>query len=216
MLGHFGVGLAAKAVCPKLKLPVLVGLAFLPDLLLWPLIAVGIESASVPENYAACRHLNFSFPYSHGLISVLAMSALAAFFTTRLLSRGFGAAAAILVSSHWVLDWMVHSTVFPLGLGQMGVVGLGLGEVVGQALVSEVALVAVGLIALTRPMPVRAKLYSIVLVSVVVGLATLAQLLSPPPPSDAMKLVALSSWGILWLLIGISGLLERLTSKPTC
>jgi membrane-bound metal-dependent hydrolase YbcI (DUF457 family) len=82
--------------------------------------ALGLEHAQVPPDFAARHYLTFTFPYSHGLVSLLLwgiiLGALLCWTDARNRSRAF-LVIATLVVSHFLLDGLVHVPELPL-LGQ--------------------------------------------------------------------------------------------------
>ena len=115
-VGHFGVGLAAKAVATRTSLGWLIGAPLLLDLL-WPVfLLLGWESVRIDPQATVVTPFDFvSFPISHSLLSATGWAALAAlaYWTV---SRYWTGAVAIggCVLSHWVLDWIVHQPDLPL------------------------------------------------------------------------------------------------------
>jgi hypothetical protein len=155
--GHCAFGLAAKPLCPKLPLGVLIAAPLLLDLLAIVLGFAGIEG------------VQRGFPWSHGLAAAVVWSLAAgvgAAWASR--SRQAGVVNGALVLSHWVLDYVTHPIPMnsfswsarrwnygqPLApdlplLGASGPkVGLGLYNAMSacQATGLEVGLVAVGIV----------------------------------------------------------------------
>ena len=115
-VGHFGVGLAAKAVATRTSLGWLIGAPLLLDLL-WPVfLLLGWESVRIDPQATVVTPFDFmSYPISHSLLSATGWAALAALAYWKV-SRYWTGAVAIggCVLSHWVLDWIVHRPDLPL------------------------------------------------------------------------------------------------------
>src|SRR5215469_4158244 len=146
LVGHLGAGLAAKAVAPRVGLGTLVGAALLLDIILWLLVILHVEGATVPADFADRHALAFSFPWSHSLAGALVWAATAAFVWTWSGGEGryFAFAPAVIgvtVLSHWLLDVLVHPAEMPLWPGAPAV-GIGLTQ--PTALFVELALAALG------------------------------------------------------------------------
>ena len=189
--GHLGAALALGRAERRVNVGVFIAAALLLDLVLWVLILLGWESASIPADFANTHQPEFVFPYSHGLLAGVAWSALAgaAGFVAyaRLGTARWRAAALIaaVVFSHWLLDALVHQPELPL-LGPSSMkVGLGLWQSMPAALVAEAAVVAAGLwlfvpgSRLSRPKSLALTGLVILLLAFTVAGMTIA----PPPPS---------------------------------
>ncbi len=153
LVGHLGAGLAAKAVEPKLGLGTLFGAALLLDAVLWIFVLTGTEAATVPADYATRHYLYFNFPYSHSLLAALLWSVVAALawavfggqgeWSGRVFSRG-AIVIALVVYSHWALDFLVHPRQLPIAPGGP-TLGLGLWDAQPLGLEVELAIAAIGL-----------------------------------------------------------------------
>ena len=144
-IGHFALGFAAKRAAPRISLGTLFAASQLPDLL-WPvLVALGIEHVRIAPGATAFTPLEFvSYPYSHSLLFVAIWGlAFGGLYGLRL--HGFRAVAviALLVVSHWVLDWVTHRPDMPLAPGLDTKLGLGLwNSVVGTRVVESILFIA--------------------------------------------------------------------------
>ncbi|MEJ0041112.1 MAG: hypothetical protein WDM81_02265 [Rhizomicrobium sp.] len=147
LVGHLGVGLAAKAVAPRVGLGTLVACALLLDIVLWLFVTLHLEGATVPGDFPTRHMLAFSFPWSHSLIGALFWSAGAAFVWTWSGGEGkyFAFAPAVIAAttfSHWILDYLTHPPELPLWPGAASF-GLDLGQ--PTALILELVVAAAGL-----------------------------------------------------------------------
>jgi membrane-bound metal-dependent hydrolase YbcI (DUF457 family) len=144
-VGHFGVGLAAKALAPRVSLGSLFLAAQLIDLL-WPtLLLLGIERVRIAPGITAVTPLDFEhYPITHSLLGAalwaLALSVLYVFLTRY---RRGALVVFFLVVSHWVLDLIVHRPDLPLYPGSAKF-GLGLWNSVPWTLLVEFAILAMG------------------------------------------------------------------------
>lgn len=190
-LGHFALGLAAKRAAPDVSLGVLFGAAQLADIA-WPfLLAAGLEQVRIDPGNTAFTPLDFvSYPYSHSLV-LLPIWGLAAGW---LLARRRGVAiVALLVVSHWVLDFITHRPDMPLYPGGPKV-GLGLWNNVGATVAIELAMYVTGVwlyLRATRPRDGAGRWGFLVLAATLL-LIYIGDALSPdaPPSVDALIVVA--------------------------
>ena len=150
--GHFGIAFAAKPAAPKAPLLVLLVASEALDLLTIPFMGLGIErgaqySISIEEGLRIM--VPGSVPWSHGLFMSLIWSlffAAIAYLIYR--DRRTSGIVGLVVFSHWVLDFIVHSPDLPLFFEGSKVFGLGLwssgpGFIASVAL--EFVLLAIGL-----------------------------------------------------------------------
>jgi len=128
-IGHVALALGASRAAPRLNVGWLVFAAVLADFLLGIFAAIGLEHASVPTDYAHKHYLLFSFPYSHGLLTLLLWATVFGFLVSRafgLESRRVWLIAALVVLSHFLLDGLVHIAGLPLAGENSPKLGLGL------------------------------------------------------------------------------------------
>jgi hypothetical protein len=116
-IGHAAVALGASRAEPQMNVGLLVFAAFLADFLLGIFAAFGLERAHVPADFATRHYLTFTFPYSHGMVSLLVwgvlLGAMLCWLDRRNRKQAFIVVAA-LVFSHFVLDGLVHAPELPL------------------------------------------------------------------------------------------------------
>jgi hypothetical protein len=128
LVGHYGVGLAAKRFAPQTSLGTLVCAALFADLLAWALVIAGIEHFAIRPGITMTNSLDlYDYPISHSLATDFAWAALfaVAYYGIRRYWRG-SIVIFIVVSSHWVLDFIAHRTDMPLAPGVHKYYGLGL------------------------------------------------------------------------------------------
>ena len=144
-IGHFAVGFAAKRVAPRLSLAALFAAVALADII-WPfLLVLGIEQVRIDPGNTAFTPLDFvSYPYSHSLVFLvlwgIVFGSLCAWSVH---DQQVMPVAAVLVVSHWVLDWITHRPDMPLYPGSIKL-GLGLWNSVAATIAGEVPIVASG------------------------------------------------------------------------
>ncbi|MGE0638952.1 MAG: hypothetical protein AB7G12_03625 [Thermoanaerobaculia bacterium] len=199
-IGHFGVGFGAKRAAPAVSLGMLFLACQLADLI-WPdLVLLGVERVEIAPGATAVTPLDFvSYPYSHGL-ATLALWGAALGLIYHLVRRGDRRAPltlALVVVSHWLLDFVSHRPDMPLAPGLAERYGLGLWNSVAATVVVETVLFAAGIALYLRATAARDRTGVVALWSLVVFLylVSLANLFGPPPPSvGAVAWVAQSLW----------------------
>lgn len=206
-IGHFGVALAATRIAPRTPLTMLIVAAQFADIL-WPaLVLIGIEVVAIRPGVTRVTPLDFvSYPISHSLVALAGWATLiaAAYWSV---GRDIAGAIAVwlLVLSHWVLDFISHRPDMPILPGGPRV-GLGLWNSLAGTLVVETGLFAAGValyLGATRARD-RAGSYAFWILIAVLGVAYVANLFGPPPPSvgpvvitglaGAAAILALTLW----------------------
>jgi len=181
------------------------------DLVLWLLVLLGWESATIPADFIATHQPKFVFPYSHGLAASIGWSVLAGAATflwyPRVSHAKLRAAAlvAAAVFSHWLLDALVHAPELPIAGARSAKVGLWLWREMPVALAIEALVAFAGLYlfvsgaALSRPR----KVWISVLSLLVFGFTAIGMTVAPPPPSvTAMAATSLVTIVVVSLLAG--------------
>jgi hypothetical protein len=203
-IGHFALGFAAKRVAPRVSLAALFAAAQLADLL-WPvLVAAGIEVVRIDPGNTAVTPLDFvSYPYSHSL-AMLALWAFVFGLAYRAATGHNGRAVtvlALLVASHWVLDWITHAPDMPLYPGGPKF-GLGLWNSVAATLVVELAMFGAGVWIYLRSTRARDGIgrWSLVGLVLVLLVSYLLNLTGGAPPSVAAVWIVGMIGGVLLLV----------------
>lgn len=128
-IGHLAVGFAAKPVAPKVPLWALLVASEVNDLAYFGFTAMGLEQKTVTTmNFKqGVAYLTSSTnPWSHGLFMSLVMSVVgAAIAYTIWRDRRSAGVVGLVVFSHWILDFLMHSNL-PLLFYNSPLVGLGL------------------------------------------------------------------------------------------
>jgi hypothetical protein len=213
-IGHFGLGLAGKALAPRVSLATWFMSVELLDLL-WPVfLLLGWEHVRIAPGITRMTPLDlYDYPISHSLVGALAWSALFAALYGLWRSWSRWRVAALLglgVLSHWVLDLLVHRPDLPV-LPHGPYVGLGLWNLPAVEAPLEVALYAGGAILYlraTRPRQPGAAIgrYATWLLLLVLAAFWVAATLGPPPPDERSL-----AWGSLciWLFVLWAGWCDR-------
>jgi hypothetical protein len=209
-IGHFGVGFGAKPAARKTSLGTLFLASQFIDLL-WPtLLLLGVEAVAIVPGATRLTPLEFvSYPISHSLLAVAVWSILfgAAYFSIRRSARGAIVCGA-LVTSHWLLDALMHQPDLPLIPGGAARVGLGLWNHPAPAIALELLIFAGGLFLYLRSTRSLDRVGSIGLATLVAFLLLVhcSNLLGPPPPS-----VAAIAWlgHAQWLLVAWAYWVDR-------
>jgi hypothetical protein len=146
-IGHFALGFVAKKATPKTALPTLFAAAVFADVL-WPVfLALGLEQVVIDSGNTELTPLDFvSYPWSHSLLMLIIWGVAfgGLYFAATRNSRG-GWILAVLVVSHWVLDWITHRPDMPLYPGGPKF-GLGMWNSAALTWVVELAMFAVGVV----------------------------------------------------------------------
>ena len=129
-VGHFAIGLAMKARCPKVPaLPIMMGIGLL-DILHGVFILTGIDR--VTPNLERGPYLFFDLTFinwDHSLLMAVFWSLCwGAIF---LKSKQIAVIAALAVFSHFIADWPLHNNDLAFYPFSEGHLGLGLWEVLG-------------------------------------------------------------------------------------
>ncbi len=195
-VGHLAVALAGKQASPKTSLGWFIAAATMLDLL-WPIfLLAGIEHARIEPGATAFTPMVFeSYPWSHSLLmSIVWGVALAALARWRGVEVRATWVIAILVVSHWVLDFVTHAADMPLWPGNSPTFGLTLWNSIPATLLIEGALWVACLTLYLRGRRPRnwvAALAFWSLVTVVTLLWALGPWSPPPPSLSALAWVAL-------------------------
>lgn len=197
-IGHFGLALAAKRVAPRTSLALLVLAAEFLDML-WPIfLLLGLEHVRVVPGITKVQPLDFyDYPFSHSLTMGFrwAVAVGLIYFLMRRYVRGAWV-LAVLVVSHWVLDFISHRPDLPLWPGGAKV-GLGLWNSWAGTISVEALLFGIGIWLYLRSTRARDAIgrWAIWSLIALLSLGWLAALFGPPPPdTHQLAIAALVIW----------------------
>jgi hypothetical protein len=184
------------------------------DIILWLLVILHVEGATVPADFADRHALAFSFPWSHSLAGAVVWAATAAFVWTWSGGEGryFAFAPAVIgvtVFSHWLLDVLVHPAEMPLWPGAPAI---GIGLMQPTALFVELALAALGfaLFLLRSRLSLARRALVGGLTLGVAGLSIFGAT-SATPPGDLLNFAGLSLL-VLFTIVTIAAIADRKAS----
>lgn len=202
-IGHLALGFAAKRAAPRVSLAVLFSAAQLADIL-WPVfLALGIEQVRIVPGFTAFTPFDFvSYPYSHSLVFLIGWG-VAFGLAYRWLTGNRQAVGilALLVVSHWVLDYVTHSPDMPIYPGGSKF-GLALWNSIPATIVVEALMYAAGLWVYLRATEARDRIGRWGLISLAVFLIVvyLASAGTAPPSipvlyiSAIIGIIILTAW----------------------
>lgn len=203
-IGHFGAGLAAKTVAPRVSLGSLFLAAQFLDLL-WPsLLLLGVERVRIAPGATTVTPLIFEhYPVSHSLIAVIGWALLVGGAYLLIRRERIGAIVlAALVVSHWGLDAIVHQPDLPLLPGGSTVIGLNAWSSLSITLALEVPLFALGVWLYSRatsPTDATGRWGFISLVVFLLAVYAGNLFGGPPPNAEAIAWVGQLQWLlVLW------------------
>lgn len=203
-IGHFGVGLAAKRVAPRVSLGSLFLAAQFLDLL-WPtLLLLGVERVAIAPGNTAVTPLDFEhYPVSHSLLAAAGWALLVAlaFYGLRRSWRG-AIVIALLVLSHWGLDALMHRPDLPLTPFTSERVGLGLWNSLPLSVAAELSVFGAGVwlyASATRARDAIGRWGMWALFALLLAIQAGNFLGQPPPSVAAIAWVGQAQWLlVLW------------------
>jgi membrane-bound metal-dependent hydrolase YbcI (DUF457 family) len=203
-LGHLGLAFAAKRLAPRASLGTLGAASQWVDLV-WPvLVLAGIEQVSIVPGDTAYTPLAFiHYPWTHSLVTSVAWGLLLGLlYRVTSGSRRGALVVGLLVTSHWVLDWITHRPDLQLTPWTAGRVGLGLWNSVAATVLVEGTIFAGGVLLYATGTRPRRRSGSVVLWSLVAFLVAMAiaNQLTTPPGEAAVAWGTISMWLlVLWM-----------------
>lgn len=209
-VGHLALAFASKRYDPEPSLGWYVAAVVALDLL-WPLfLLLGIEHVRAEPGATAFTPLVFtSYPWSHSLLMSGVWGVILA-----LMARWRGIAPrttvllALLVMSHWILDFFTHAPDMPLWPGRSPHLGLGLWNSIAGTIVIEGAMWIAGIWLYLGPRRATRWVGPVALWSfiVVCTLMWISGPWSPPPATER----AMGWFGLIgWITVPWAALADR-------
>ncbi len=187
-IGHFAVGLGAKAAAPKASLGSLFLAAQFLDLL-WPtLLLFGVEHVEIVPGITKLTPLDFvHYPITHSLLMACVWGLL--FFGIYKITSKDTRIAIIMglcVVSHWVLDLVVHRPDLPLTLSGDARLGWGLWNMPAATFLIEGLLYVAGIYLYLKTTHAKNKagVYGFWGMTGFLALIYVANVFGPPPPNE--------------------------------
>jgi hypothetical protein len=206
--GHYGPGLAIRALRPAIPLWLLFLAVQLVDIAWAVLVLAGVEKLRIVPGITAASPLDLYYmPFTHGLVTALIWSVLAgvafkvAFrWPNWALAAWIGAA----VFSHWILDWLVHRPDLPV-YGDSMKLGLGLWQFKWLSFALEAAVLFGGLWLYLRRTVARNRIGRhgpVVFVLLMLSTQLISAVGPPPPSTTAVAVSALAAYLAFALVAG--------------
>ena len=198
-IGHYAAGLAAKKIDNRPSLGTMLMAAQFIDLL-WPIFLIlGIEKVEIEPGNTAFTPLNFThYPWSHSLTATVCWALLFGvvyYFISK--NKKGSMLLALLVLSHWLLDYFTHRPDLPLTFSETQKVGLGMWNNKILTLVTESLLFVAGIIIYLKSTKAANKKGSYLFWSFII-LITILYIMSvfgpAPTSSSAIKYSAMGQW----------------------
>ena len=209
-IGHFGLGLAAKKVAPRVSLGFLFLAAQFLDLL-WPtLLLIDVEHVEISRDPNTVIPFIFTdYPVSHSLLLVIGWGFLLGLIFWLVKKQTKNAfILGLLVVSHWFLDLIVHIPDLPLHPGNSPMMGWGLWRSKGLTALVEGSIFVLGLVIYMTTTSANNKIGSVgLLVLVILLVSTHFANIFGPPPTD-VKTVAWSAQ-LQWLFVILAFWVDR-------
>jgi len=204
-IGHFGVAFAAKKISKRGSLGTYIIAAQFLDLL-WPMLLIrDIEHVTIEPGNTEFTPLNFVYyPYSHSLVFAIIWSvAFSLFYFLLTKDKKTSVLIAVLVISHWILDWVTHRPDPPLSPWTDLKFGLGLWNNKMATLVVEVIMFIGGAwlyISATSAKNVTGQLSLWVFILFLLGIYFMNAFGHPPDSVHSIAILGLSqlllvAWG---------------------
>ena len=183
-LGHFAVGFAAKRLAPSTSLGVSFAACQWLDLV-WPVfLSTGLEEVRIRPGDTAFTPLEFvSYPWTHSLLfSCLWAIVFGVVYGFRTRKWAAARVLALIVVSHWILDWITHRPDLPLFPGSARF-GLGLWNHPPATILIELKLYACAVLVYVKTTRARTRAGWMALLALVAFqvLIYAANVLGPPP-----------------------------------
>ena len=211
-IGHYALGLAAKRLAPKTSLGTLIAAPTLADLL-WPaFLLLGWERVTIVPGPNPFLIFEFdSYPISHSLLTLVGWGLLFGVLYRMRTGYAHGAVVvALLVVSHWVLDFVTHPPDLPISPWVSGPrVGLALWDSPPATIIVEAIMFVTGIALYLKTTRARDRVgrYGLGGFVAVLVLSYAAALLSPPPSN--VRALAIGGIVFGWLFVWVAAWVDR-------
>ena len=200
-IGHFAPALVAATHKEAPSLPILFICAQLVDWAFFALILTGAEAMRMTPGISVMNPLDlYHMPYTHSLAGSAVFAVLFGTLVWLVTRNRTGALiAAVVVLSHWFLDWLVHIPDLTLA-GQPPKLGLGLWNHPMIEMPLELGLILVGLIIYARLQ--KPKTVPLAALAAVMLLLQAINWFGPPESevTTGTSLLAFFAYGLVTLL----------------
>jgi membrane-bound metal-dependent hydrolase YbcI (DUF457 family) len=209
-IGHYALGLAAKRAAPRTSLGTLFIAPTLADLL-WPiLLLLGVEHAHIePRSNPFLTLWLDDYPYSHSLFALIVWGTLCGYlYRARTGDKRAAVVIALLVVSHWVLDFVTHRPDMPFYPGSPEV-GLGLWSSPAATVIVESLMLLAGIVIYLRTTRARDGIgrWGFWGLMVLLAGSYYSTLFTPPPPS--MNALAIGGIIFAWVFVLFAWWVDR-------
>jgi hypothetical protein len=213
-VGHYAAALAAKAVEPRAPLWTLIAGAQLIDIGWAGLVMAGVEKIRFNPDLPGSPLELYHMPWTHSLPAVLVWSLAALALCRWVLRLPWGAcvAVALVVFSHWALDFLVHRPDLELWFGGPKV-GLGWWDYPDAEKTLEMGLIALtgGAWLWSRGAWSRSPWPALAFIAFLVALQIVAGLTVPTGSTVAYGRTALI---VFLVVVGVAALADLQRRKP--
>lgn len=142
-VGHYGLGLLIKKKREDIPLWLIFLSVQLMDIVAFILVFFGFEKAAYRYSDNPFLTNNLDLPYSHSLVGSLLLSVIVYWILVIAKRKSWALITSLCVLSHWVIDWIVHTSDLSIFPGYDNV-GLGLWNYPYLSFALEITLVLVG------------------------------------------------------------------------
>ena len=205
-LGHFGVAMMARSKSQDTRLGTLFAASQFLDLI-WPFFIIfGLETVSSRGAREGFHTLSFiSYPYSHSLLFASFWAIVFAIWAKLAKKKNFVVLLlAVLVLSHWVLDWIVHEPDLPLAFHDEIKHGLNLWANHSLTLIIELFIFSSGVVSYLRAIQLETLKKKVIFFSLIAFLLIIFVMsaFGPPPALETSAVAiggpALAMWLFVW------------------
>jgi hypothetical protein len=209
-IGHYAIALSAKKIAPKVSLGTLFLAAATIDLIMSVLMLAGVEHLRISPGFTLMVPLDlYDYPISHSLaMSVLWSAVFAAIFYFIKRSMRGSLVLGLVVFSHWILDFITHTTDLALFPGSSIKVGLGIWNNVIASVLVEGLLFAIGIFIYVRSTKAKDKtgIITFWVLTALLFLTWISSLFGSHPP-NAMTIAIVNQFQ--WIIIALAYWINR-------